>query len=306
VQGLTVSVRAIWSGQTLTFRLEPSIDAVERQIAALGLESDVATKNAVVALLRSGLAADVGSVRRIVRTLRSVERSDSFAARLVALVLDKNLQSSQSFIESLLGKFGSPFGRRHPREHGEGDKPKDPSVETKSHGEHNSNSTVVQRGVPVSERSHHRSAEDDIIEQLKDGAIPADRHSVGDGAVPLFNQMRSTHDHWVVYPYRVSRGSWSAIGAVRLCTDHHGAVLGFVVDCNSDERDLRFVIRYDSPNRTAVIPPAAGRNEQSSRALLVEKLQNLGIEIDDINTDDAHDGFSSRVTATPGSVDTVV
>lgn len=118
-QGLTVSVRAIWSGQTLTFRLEPSTQAVERQIAAHGLASDVATKNAVVALLRTGLAANVGSVRQIVRALRSVGRNDSFAARLVALVLDKNLHPSQSFVESLLGKFGSPFGRQHSRERGE-------------------------------------------------------------------------------------------------------------------------------------------------------------------------------------------
>ena len=277
--GGSLRVRAFWNGPDLTFKLDKSVSAIEAGVVESGLQKDETTRIAVRALLYSGMSLGSESIRHIVRTLTRRDRMDPHTARLIALIVDKKIEPTDAFIDALLDLSSNDNSKRE-----------------------NSDGRDTTEGENF--ENTDGEIEDTFAGTLHDFASPADeeRHH----ALALFNHMKSVHDQWIIVPYKLSRGAWDAKGDIRIRLGRDGSTFSCVVDCETEGEHIEFRLRHSNERGVVALPRRRGNGEATAFAILSEKLQNLGVEFDDINRDTTYDGFTDEGPEGLDSVDTFV
>lgn len=227
-----------------------------------GLDTDPATARLLAAFLASGLKARPEAVEQARRLLERLRLPPERFARLAALALDKGIDLGSPGIEELLPLlgYGEGGGRRQGR----------------------------RRSPPF--RQGPEEVEEAIRRQSTEGEEPEAT------PLPLFNHLKGSREHWVVVPFRYAELS----GTIRLRLPAEGKRADRLVLRVQDAEGecWSFVLDQGAPTRPSELQAfatagAAGRRAQGKWRELAQKLQNLGVNSDDIiRVDDEFDGFT--------------
>jgi hypothetical protein len=237
-------------------------DPIQDLIVRQGLQPNTLVESIVTAFLRSGLSVAPDRVDQVRQLLERLKLDPKKFARLLAIVLEKGIDPRSRGLEQLLLLLG--YGEQESGQERDRRKPKSQDPEQ-------------------------------LAEQLRgDVAGPGD----GEGSsLQVFNHLQGREHTWVVIPINYSvEGSASVYGTLRLRFDVRrqrtdrmilvvrstgGGKWSFVL-LNKQEPEL--FIFTDSVNKR--------RNVKSQLDVLLLKLQNLGVKIDDtIREDQNFDGF---------------
>jgi hypothetical protein len=285
--GDLLRLRVVRNGNSITLVQERTLSQTMSQTMSqtatpggVGASGD-ATQSVLSALIRSGMPILPENQKVIMRILEKYKRTDYFFARLIALAVDKGMKPSDSFIEELLSAFDDSARDRDShsqREHGSPKQSESPMDETED------------------------SDEADFRETLRVQCKAGDRDG---GALQLFNHVGASHDMWQIVPYHVQKDAWHASGTIRIRKDHAGDLCGFVLEVREQDATSYFSVRKVGDRLVAIVPPREN-DKFGAHTKLVEKLRNIGIEIDDNNLEETFDGFSNESTDSATAFDVLV
>jgi hypothetical protein len=279
VPGKTLNVLVSRSGNSFELRIagekpDPLAELMQRE----GLGTDKATAVIVAAMLKTGLAVRASTLSRVSSILRRLKLEPGRFSRLIAMIIDKNLDLSGPSLERLVALLG--YGDR---------------------GGEEENEEKQRRRRRREEEPRRRER---LIDLLQAAAAP-DEEERGN-VLQLFNHMKGSRESWIIVPYGFeysessadrSRDSSRLGGTIRLRYDSRSRTLNrLVLVVSAAGRRWSFLLGADrEPLKLSVFVsrPVQGLNRSSFWQNLKTKLQNLGVEVDDtIREDSAFDGFS--------------
>jgi len=278
--GRTLRVLVSRVGSRYELRIAEGSDGKANQLLELlqreGLGADKAAAAVVMAMMKTGLAVRASTVSRIKSLLRRLRLEPGRFSRLIAMIVDKKLDLSDTALEGLVGLLG--YGERGGKNAGE---------------ERHRRGKEEQRKQPEQRKELAGLLQETIS-----------REEQGQGNVlQLFNHLPGSRESWIVVPYGFRYGAGSAggggedvelKGTLRLRYDSFSRTLNrLVLTAASGGRRWSFHLEGEGePLRLTVFASQPGRTLAGWQNLKTN-LQNLGVEVDDtIREDTGFDGFS--------------
>lgn len=261
--GTVVKTRAFWHKNQLVLRIQPDAEGLSTLLKSALIPEDAAARQAFAALQRTDMPLDPKVIRKIRDLLQVSGRISPRAAKIVALIIDKRIEPTESMLEELISCLDGNRGRRNPEDSSERRKKQKPPENSET------------------------------IKALKSQI----EMNVGEeSSLSLFNHIVAEHENWIFVPYRIQKDEWAARGAIRFLTEKHGRILRVHVSAQAGSSAWEFVIGTDGDKFNSLVVKCDDENERK-RALhrlpyLQEKLRNLSIKIDDNETNSEYDGFS--------------
>ncbi len=305
-RGMLLRLQATWKGSTLILKQITTGPAQRFSSPGARLSGDGLSRTIIDALVRSGMPVEPGMVGSIRARMETRGREDSFFARLLAVLADKGVRPSDAYLRDLLGIADEE--RSNPHESSGRDGP-DGSLKRDTQEEQNEG----RKRETGSRRRGNRAQSIDIggtdepreqfASQLVRQSSPGD---IGKGALGLFNHLKGSHDDWMIVPYKVTRKDWSASGAMRLHRDGSERFDRCILTINTGKQSgpaKRIVSIGLSGTGKGVVSFIQG---DFSDTHLVEKLRNLGFEVDDNHNTGGFDGFTEGDVSGPSGIDTLV
>ncbi len=252
---------------------------LEELLMRQGLTPDKDSLQIVSSLIRSGVNVRPGTIYRIKNLLKRLKLDPRRFSRLLALLLDKQLDLSSAGIEKLLMLLG--YGEGNSREQ----------------------RRYKNRNMPEQAGS--------TAEELKKSL--SEPEGSPDSSLALFNHLKGSGEHWIIIPYGftwVENGGAEHClnGTIRLQYDEPGA--GRAIPGNLRPKKIVLIVNQDGAllwsfvlrtqtagkkTRLSIFCSDSRSIRKSQRAFeeFRAKLQNLRVEIDDtIFEDNGFDGFS--------------
>jgi hypothetical protein len=278
--GSTLRVLVSRAGNRYELRIAEGKDGKADQLLELlqreGLGTDKATAAVVMAMMKTGLAVRAATVSRIKSLLRRLRLEPGRFSRLIALIMDKKLDLSDTALEGLVGLLG--YGERGGRDAGEKRRRRGKEEQRKQPEQRKELAGLLRETISREERGRGN-------------------------VLQLFNHLPGSRESWIVVPYGFqyrdsdSSGRGEAFelrGTLRLrYGKRSSSPERLVLTAASGRRHWSFHLEGEGePLRLTVFASQPGLSPPGWQNLKTN-LQNLGVEVDDtIREDTGFDGFS--------------
>ncbi len=272
-------------GGRIYLRLLETEKLARHALSNLSLPLTEEHKNVVAAMIKTGLPLKEELIARLVQQYRSLSGQDTFSARVLALLSDKELLFSLEDVERLIRSLTGAMER-------EG-----------------------REGRRDSRRQHGRGESGDRREDEKrrkrptssDMRAAVERSGGEEDVLALFNHMRGRHDNWIVVPFVPEASGDTAV--LRFRIDGSDTISRFTFSLYGSE-SWHFEGKLSGKTPRLVIYCSDRRvRAESARVVdsLRKKLHNLAYEIDDTIRETAEfEPFVSETSTDVRGVDTRV
>ncbi|MBN1697799.1 MAG: hypothetical protein JW881_09820 [Spirochaetales bacterium] len=261
--GKTIKAEVIATGRSIKLKIiTEEASRIMELIKGQGLPDDSLSRVIITSLLKSGLMLDSTIIAKMRHYLQRKKDSSARLARILASLIDKNIDISGEGVEALVDimRFGEDGGRKHDSK----------------------------------KENFHKNAEklkEELEKQLEGGGDQ-------ENCLKLYNHMKGSSQTWFVIPYAVRTGNEQLTGTIRIQYNQYHKKVERCVCIVNDSSSVRwsFYIRPKKGKKQINI----FCNNDGKRILCEKKIdelrvkvRNAGVEIDDIiHKEDEFDGFS--------------
>ncbi|MCD6123322.1 MAG: hypothetical protein J7K04_15930 [Spirochaetales bacterium] len=272
IPGQIIKAKVLLEENRLILKItNKNIDTVNVLLEKYGINSDSLTRSIVLSLMRTGLAVREEYIIAIKSLIKNSKKAETKLIRLLAIMLDKGIIIKHLDMERIL-----------------------PLIYENSQYK-NSQSDRREKG--EKRKKEQRRAK--RTEELKK-YIFSRLNAVSDSEnnlLQIFNQIKATHDNWLITPFRIKDGKETLSGSIRIQYDYFQKTVNrIVIQCSFNSVNLSFYLR----NVQGGYSLSVFCNEQNYTDLIKRelpklsiKLQNLRVKIDDTILEDTFfDGFS--------------
>jgi hypothetical protein len=261
--GKTIKAEVMSSGNKIVLKIKnDESNRIVELIKQQSLPDDVLSKVIIMSLLKSRLILNNDTIAKMRQFLQKKKESSGRLARILALLVDKEIDISASEIDALVDvmRYGEQGERKQNR----------------------------------NRQRFNKNADDikgEIEKQVK-------REEQEGNMLQLFNHLKGKNQNWIIIPYKVKEGDGELSGTIRVLYDPYGRCVKKCVCIVNEEDNTRwsfFITPENSKKRMIIYISNKNKLKRCEKKIeeLRIKVHNMGVEIDDIIYNDKEfDGFT--------------